>query len=291
MCRVRTKNVINLLSLDLVDAGVSPTFFQYDTYPEEYRYKISVIFDGVDTRLCRPDPEAHLELPDGRTLTTADEVVTFCTRAYEEQRGFSTFMHAVAALQRQRPNLHAVIVGGQGNPYGDRANAGTEFKDRLIEEVGVDTARTHFLGNVPWSRLQTVFRVSSVHIYLTVPFVLSWSLMEAMASACAVVASDTAPVREVVEDGVNGRLADFHTPAAFVARCNELLDDPDGAADLRRRARATVLANYDLQLCLKRQVALIERLVAGERPVPPRPVHRPGAPAFMPPDERSGSER
>jgi glycosyltransferase involved in cell wall biosynthesis len=287
---VRTKNAVNLLSLDLVDAGVSPTFFQYETYPEAYRYKLSVIFDGVDTSRCHPDPDARLALADGGELTTDDEVVTFCTRAYEEQRGFTTFMRAVAELQRQRPNLHAVIVGGQGNPYGDRANAGEALKDRLVAETGVDLARTHFLGNVPWSRLQTVFRVSSVHIYLTVPFVLSWSLMEAMASACAVVASDTAPVREVIEDGVNGRLADFHAPAAFVARCNAILDAPDRAADLRRRARATVLARYDLQLCLKRQVALIERLVAGERPTPPRPVHHPGAPAFMPPSRLDAPE-
>lgn len=279
-CRIRTKNLVNLLSLEMADAGISPTYFQYDKHPDEYKYKISVIFDGVDTEQCKPNPDARFDLPDGRVLTAQDEVMTYCARAYEEQRGFASMLRAVAEVQRRRPNAHVLIVGGDGNPYGNPKQAGQAYKDKLVEELQPDLERTHFLGNIPWGRLHTAFQVSSAHIYLTVPFVLSWSMMEAMACGCVVIGSRTAPVEEVLDDRVNGLLVDFHDHTAIADRIDEVLDHPDRMQAVRERARATILDHYDLNDCMNKQIALIERLVRGERPAPPQPLHKPGDPFF-----------
>lgn len=280
MCKLRIKNFVNLQMLEVADAGLCPTRWQFSTYPEAIRAKTSVIFDGVDTLLCRPDAAATFTLPDGRVLSRSDEVVTYCTRAYEPYRGFPSFMRAISDLCRRRPHAHVLIVGGDGNAYGRDTIDGRSWKDHMLDEVAIDPDRVHFLGNLPWGQLHRVYQVSAAHVYLTYPFVLSWSMMEAMASGCAIVGSDTPPVREMIEDGVNGLLCDFFDPKGIADRVEEVLDHPDRMQAIRDAARRTILQRYELGDCMARQIALIRRLAEGERPLPPQSRGEPGAPAF-----------
>lgn len=284
-CRIRTKNLINMMALEATDAGMSPTYWQFQQYPEEYRYKISVIHDGVDTKVCAPDPEAVLQLPNGKVLTRADEVVTYCVRNFEPYRGFPTFMQAVEQLHKRRPNVQVVAIGADGVSYGKPLPDGKHYRHELLKQVNVDRDRLHFIGSVPYETFLKVIKVSQAHIYLTYPFVLSWSMLEAMSAGCAVIGSRTAPVEEVIEDGVNGLLVDFFDPAAVADRVEKILDHADRMAEMRVRARETVLENYDLEKCLARQMTLVKNLVLGHRPVMPEADFKPGQPDYARPSK------
>lgn len=232
------------------DACVSPTEWQAATFPAEVRPKIRVIHDGIDCAALTPDPGAHLTLPGTDvTLRAGDEVVTFVNRQLEPYRGYHTFVRALPDVLAARPAARVVIVGGDGNSYGPRAPEGTTWKARFLDEVQgrLDLGRVHFLGQVPYSAFRTLLQVSKVHAYLTYPFVLSWSMLEAMALGALVVGSRTPPVTEVIEDGVNGRLVDFFDVAGWSqAIIAALQGQPDDTA-IRRAARATVLDRYDLR--------------------------------------------
>jgi glycosyltransferase involved in cell wall biosynthesis len=274
ICRLRTRNALHLLSLEAADWGVSPTRWQWQQHPAEYRHKITILHDGIDTEVVRPDPAAVLTLPSGTTLRAGDPVVTYVARNLEPYRGFPSFLRAVERIQRQRPDCHVLVVGGDGVSYGAAPADGRTWRQVLLEKVSVDPARTHFLGHVSYDQFVRVLQVSAAHIYLTVPFVLSWSMLEAMAAGCAVVGSRTAPVEEVLEDGRNGLLADFHSPDEIADRVAAVLDAPDRMAPLRRAARRTVLERYDLRNCLRRQKELMVTLASGTRPAP-TPATRP----------------
>jgi glycosyltransferase involved in cell wall biosynthesis len=266
--RIRTKNAVNLLSLESCDWGISPTHWQWRQHPKEFRDKISVIHDGVDTSKVKPDPEARLVLEDGTTLDREREVVTYVARNLEPYRGFPAFMRAAQILCARRPNCHVIILGGDRVSYGRRPPKGTTYREMMLAEVDIDPARLHILGSVPYAQYLKILQVSSAHVYLTMPFVLSWSMMEAMAAECLIVGSNTPPVAEVIEDGKNGLLADFFSPEEIAERIEEALDRKDRMAALRRRARETVLERYDIARCLPRQVKIIEDLAAGRRPAP-----------------------
>jgi glycosyltransferase involved in cell wall biosynthesis len=157
-----------------------------------------------------------------------------------------------------------VVVGGDEVSYGRKPPKGT-WREKMLAEVGdsLDRSRVHFVGKLPYAQFLTLLQISSVHIYLTVPFVLSWSLLEAMSSGCLIVASNTPPVREVMDDGVNGLLVDFSSPAALAERVDEALTNREGLRKVRERARQTVIERYDLAtVCLPQQLALIEYLSA-----------------------------
>lgn len=273
--RLRLKNLNNRLHAEVMDAGLSPTHFQAGTYPDAVRSRITVAHDGVDTALVRPDPEARLAVSDEVTLTPDDEVVTFINRNLEPYRGYHVFMRALPEILRARPRAHVVLLGGEGTSYGAKPPTGKTWKQIFIDEVrgripDADWARVHFLGRVPYDRYLGMLRVSSVHVYLTYPFVLSWSLLEAMAAECAILASDTAPVREAVTEGETGMLSDFFDRDALVARLGDLLDDPDRRARLGQAARRDVLEKYDLEtVCLPAQMAWVESLARLD-PGPPR---------------------
>ncbi|WP_296762747.1 glycosyltransferase [Sediminimonas sp.] len=264
--RIRLKNLNNHLHMSVGDAGISPTHFQADTFPPEFRRRISVIHDGVRTDLLRPDPDAVLDLPGGDQVTRADEVITFVNRNLEPYRGYHVFMRALPRLLRERPHAQVMIVGGDGVSYGSRPPGGGTWKQTFIDEVrgripDADWARVHFMGKLPYARFAALLAVSRVHVYLTYPFVLSWSLLEAMSTGAAIVASDTAPVREVITHGETGRLVDFFDRDALLAEIGALLDDAGARAGLGRAARAHVTAHYDLEtVCLPAQLAWIERL-------------------------------
>lgn len=274
-CRIRTKNTSLLTGLDAMDWGVSPTRWQRQQHPEAFRPRISVIHDGVDTAVCRPDPAATVTLPDGRTLSREDEVVTYVARNLEPYRGFPTFMRAAAELLRRRPKLHILMVGGDEVSYGAPPEGGGTWRETMWRETMLDasgnprpeSSRLHVLGKLPYDSYLSVLRISRAHIYLTFPFVLSWSMLEAMACGAVIVGSDTPPVAEVIEDGVNGLLTGFHDPMALADRVEAALDDPDLRAALSAAARRTAVERFDLAtVCLPAQVRLLEDVQAGRVP-------------------------
>lgn len=258
LCRARIKNCVNLLSLTSCDRGISPTHWQWRQHPPEYLSKIAVIHDGIDTQRITPAADAIFELPDGTRLAKDAEVVTYVARNLEPYRGFPSFMRAVALLCRRRPACHFLIIGGDQVSYGSRHPSGMTFREVMLEEVEIDHTRVHFLGQIPYRQFLQVLQVSTAHVYLTVPFVLSWSVLEAMAAGCVVVASNTPPVAEVIEDARNGFLVDFFAPGEIADVIEEILINRDKLQSIRETARATVVERYDLRKCLPAQLRLIE---------------------------------
>ncbi len=264
--RIRMKNLNNLIHLPLCDMGISPTRFQADTFPSAFRDRISVIHDGIDTDHVRPDPRARFTLPDGTVLTRNDEVVTFVNRNLEPYRGYHIFMRALPALLRARPAAQVLVVGGDEVSYGAKPPKGESWKQIFIDEVrgqitDADWARVHFLGRIPYGQFVPLLQLARVHVYLTYPFVLSWSLFEAMSAGAAIVASDTGPVREAIQHDKTGRLVDFFDGAGLVAQVSDLLDDAAARQRLGQAARAFVQGGYDLRsICLPQQIAWTDRL-------------------------------
>lgn len=264
--RLRSKNANNLLAMDLMDWGLCPTAWQKSTMPQAYHDRISVVFDGVDTNALRPDPTARVRLATaGRELQPGDEVITFVNRNLEPYRGYHVMMRALPEIQRLRPNAIVVVVGGDDVSYGARAPDGQSWKQVFLDEVKgrLDMARVRFVGKLPYDSYVKLLQVSACHVYLTYPFVLSWSCIEAMSIGALVVGSDTQPVREVIEHGRNGLLVDFHDPGAVAATVAHALENRDRLGGLREQARRDVVSRYDLQtVCLPRQLDLV-RQVAG----------------------------
>jgi glycosyltransferase involved in cell wall biosynthesis len=194
-------------------------------------------------------------------LGWADEVVTYSVRNLEPYRGFPSFIRALPELLAMRPAATVLIVGGDEVSYGRPAPGGRSWRDIMLEEVPLDPARVHFLGKLPYRSYLKVLQISSAHIYLTRPFVLSWSCIEAMAVGCLVIGSATPPVQEVIEDGVNGFLVDFHSPSAIARRTAEILAAGAAFDPVREAARQTVLGRYALSKCLPAQLDLIRSLV------------------------------
>jgi glycosyltransferase involved in cell wall biosynthesis len=273
--RLRMKNLNNRLHEEVMDAGLSPTRFQCDTFPAHWRDRITVGHDGVDTETVRPDPDATLKVSEDVTLRAADEVVTFVNRNLEPYRGYHIFMRALPDLLRRRPDAHAVLIGGDEVSYGAQPPKGQTWKQIFIDEVRgrIPTPhwnRVHFLGRVPYPTYLSMLQVSSAHVYLTYPFVLSWSLIESMAAGCAIVASDTAPVREAVTDGETGLLVDFFDQTTLVDRVEQVLKDRDLAGSLGRAARAYAQRHYDLRsICLPAHIRWAKSL-PGLDPRPPQ---------------------
>jgi glycosyltransferase involved in cell wall biosynthesis len=264
-CRLHIKNTNNLMNLVDMDAGVSPTHWQKSTVPKEFQQKIHVIHDGVDTANLTPEPNALLRAKrdDGSEvkLTREDKVVTFVNRNLEPSRGYHQFMRALPAIFAALPDTHIVIIGGDGVSYGAAPKKGT-WKNRYLNEVSdaIDLSRVHFLGSVAYDTYIAALRISSAHVYLTYPFVLSWSMLESMSLGAPLIASSTPPVTEVVKDGENGWLVDFFDSKALAEKVIQVLGSD--TQQICERARQTVVQNYDLQrVCLPKQIELVEQLV------------------------------
>lgn len=266
--RVRTRNVINLLGLDTADWGQTPTEWQRSRYPRRYRRQISVIHEGIDTATVRPDPSARLWVRGGRSLSSQRQVITYSARNLEPYRGFHVFMRALPKLLARFPEAIILVVGGDGVSYGRRATQAATWREQMLAELGdgIDLGRVHFLGRLQYRQYLTVLHISAAHIYLTYPFVLSWSFLEAMAAGCVLVASRTPPVEEVIRDGENGYLVDFFDTDALVDAVGAALSRPDRDARVRAAARQTVLDRYDLAtVCLPAYLALLRRLLRPTR--------------------------
>lgn len=277
-CRLRMKNANHELHFPMAVAGLSPTQWQAQVFPSPFRERITVMHDGIDTDRVRPDPDAYLQLRTRQgqdlTLRAGDEIITFVNRNLEPYRGYHVFMRALPALLRARPRARVMIVGGDDVSYGAQPPRGPDgqrrtWKQIFLSEVAdeLDLSRVHFLGRIPYGRFVSLLQLSSVHAYLTYPFVLSWSLLEAMSAGCAIVASDTAPVREAIVDGDTGVLVDFFDGGALVREVCALLEDPARRARLGAQARAHAQDTYDLRRhCLPGQMAWVDALGRGADP-------------------------
>lgn len=259
--RVRVKNTHLLHALSACDLALAPTEFQKSQHPAWARDRIQVIHEGIDTRRFRPDPAASVHLKAaGLTLRPGDEVVTFSVRHLEPYRGYHIFMRALPLLQKLRPGARVVLVGGSGCSYSGPPPEGRTWRDVFLSEVKakLDMSRVHFVGTVPHEVLTQLMQVSALHVYLTYPFVLSWSLMEAMSVGCLILASDTAPVREVIDHRRNGLLTDFFDVQALAQGMAEALERGPALGALRHAARETMVRGYDLKAhCLPRQLELL----------------------------------
>jgi glycosyltransferase involved in cell wall biosynthesis len=266
--RIRAKNASQLLCLEQADRGVSPTQWQWSTIPSAYQNKISVIHDGIDTARIKPDPNVRMQFArDNLTLTVQNEVITFVSRNLEPCRGYHQFMRALPEIMARRPQAHVLIVGGDGVSYSAPPAGGQTYRQQFFDEVKdrIDLSRIHFLGKLPYEDFIRVVQLSSVHVYLTYPFVLSWSMLEAMAAQALVVGSATAPVTEVIRDGENGLLVDFFSSEELVSSICSVLEHPDRVLKIRQQARRSIQERFDLQLmCLQKQIELVETLGFGQ---------------------------
>jgi glycosyltransferase involved in cell wall biosynthesis len=268
--RLRARNATNLLAFQGSDWGHSATHWQRSLYPLELQSRISVLHEGVDTDLARPDPKATFILPKtGRVLSRRDEVVTYVARNLEPYRGFHIFMRALPQLLRRRKRAQVVIVGGDEVSYGAPPPPRSTFREMMLQELGhkLDLKRVHFVGLLDYNAYLRLLQVSSAHVYLTYPFVLSWSFIEAMACGCLIIGSDTPPVVEVLRDGSNGLTVDFFAYKQLAKRIETALDQSGPMQALRKAARATAVKRFDLKrLLLPRWSALFDDLVSGRRP-------------------------
>jgi glycosyltransferase involved in cell wall biosynthesis len=266
VCRLRLKNLNNLLHFETADAGLSPTHWQASTFPEPLRSRITVVHDGIDTQAVAPNAGVTMTLNGTLTLSRQNEVITFVNRNLEPYRGYHIFMRALPEILKQRPHARVLIVGGDDVSYGARPDKGQKWKDIFAAEVrgqisDADWGRVHFLGHIPYQQFIPLLQLSSVHVYLTYPFVLSWSLLEAMSVGCAIVASDTQPLREAIFQDETGRLVDFFDVAGLAREVCTLLDNPAERERLGKNARAFAQSTYDLrQVCLPRQLEWVSQL-------------------------------
>ncbi len=258
--RIRIKNAPILIDLYSCDHGLSPTNWQRQQFPKEFHSKIKVHHDGIDINYFQPIAGAKLVLPRiNLDLSEVDELVTYVARGMEPYRGFPQLIETISILQKKRPQCHFVIVGKNRVAYGKTLPDGQTYKDLMLEKFLLDMNRVHFTDLLPYSEYLQVLQASSVHIYLTRPFVLSWSMLEALCTGCLIVGSDTPPVKEVIEDGVNGLLVDFFNPEQIAARVIEALDNPDKMAKIRQRARETIVEKYDLAKLLPQHLDWIRQ--------------------------------
>jgi glycosyltransferase involved in cell wall biosynthesis len=272
--RLQIRNTVNRLSFAQSDWGHTATAWQRSLFPVAMQARISSIHEGVDTDKTKPDPDAWIQLGRGGTvLTRGDQVITYVARNLEPYRGFHIFMRALPEILRRCPMAHVLIIGGDGLSYSEPPPHGSTYREMLIAEVGgyLDADRVHFLGQVPYDVYLNVLQVSSAHVYLTYPFVLSWSLLEAMAAGCLVIGSATPPVLEVLRHRENGLTVDFFGIAAICDRVEEVLDHTDRMQGLRDAARATMIERFDTRTVTlpgwdKLLKTLAERNLPSEQP-------------------------
>jgi len=268
--RLRTRNGVNLLAFQSADWGHSATAWQRSLYPPEMQSRLSILHEGVNTDVIRPQPAARFTLPGSkRVLTRRDEVVTYVARNLEPYRGFHMFMRALPQLLKRRKHTQVVIVGGDGVSYGAPPPPRSTFREMMLQEIGakLDLSRVHFVGTLEYREYLKLLQVSAAHVYLTYPFVLSWSFIEAMASGCLIIGSATPPVLEVLQHGKNGLTVDFFAYKKLATLIESALEEPDEMQALRKAARHTAVTRFDLKrLVLPRWQALFDDLVNGRRP-------------------------
>lgn len=261
---LKTKNSHILQDLVSCDYGISPTNWQKMQVPEIFRDKIKVMHEGIDTDFFKPDCKVKFKVPNTDIiLTKSDEVLTYATRGMEEYRGFPEFMKAASVLMKQRPNMQVLVAGEDRVCYG-RLLKNDSFKQKMLRELDFDESRLHFVGSLPYNQYLKLLQVSTAHVYLTYPFVLSWSFLEAMAAGCCIVASNTEPVKEVMQDKFSGLLVDFYDINAIVDNVSKIMDNREKYSLLCENARDVVVKNYDLKTLLPKEIEFLRRVAKCE---------------------------
>jgi glycosyltransferase involved in cell wall biosynthesis len=268
--RLQVRNAVNRLAFAESDWGHTATAWQRSLFPVAMQTRIWSLHEGVDTARVKPDPTAWIKLArENIVLSKQDEVITYASRNLEPYRGFHVLMRALPEILRRRSRAHVVIVGGDDLSYSAPPPYGGTFRQMLLNEVGenLDLNRVHFLGQVPYETYLNVLQVSSAHIYLTYPFVLSWSFIEAMSAGCVIIGSATPPVMEVLRDRENGLAVDFFSTDAICDRVDEVLDDASRMRVMGDAARATAIRDFDTNaVMLPRWDQLLNTLAAGQLP-------------------------
>lgn len=260
--KLRCKNTHILMDLASCDGGISPTQWQKKQFPEKFHSQIKVLHDGIDTDICAPKLDAEFFIKEKKIkLSAKDEVVTYVARGMEPYRGFPQFMLAVEKILKKRPNTHVVIAGEDKVFYGAQPPEGLTFKSAILDRLNFDMERLHFVGKLPYDEYLKLLQISSVHAYLTYPFVLSWSILEAMSCGCCVVASDTSPVTEVIKDNYNGLLTDFYNINQIVEKIEYAMDNKEEMLEIRKNARKTIIENYSLKKLLPKHIEYIKSFI------------------------------
>ncbi len=266
--KLAARNAPTYITYNISDRLISPTEFQKNTAPEEFLDKIHVIHDGIDTKVLKRDKDATILIKNSNKqleLTINDKIICFVNRNLEPYRGYHIFMRTLPKILEKHPDAYVLIVGGDGVSYGSTPKNGKKYRDIYFNEVKdqfKDLSRIHFLGRVDYSVLLTIFSISTVHVYLTYPFVLSWSTLESMALESIIVASKTPSVQEVMKHNKNGLLVDFFDKDSLAKTVISVLDDPKKFNKLGKNARETIVKKYDLlDVCLPKQIELVEELL------------------------------
>lgn len=262
--KTRCDNSHLLVSLYSCDGGIAPTHWQKQQFPKEFHNKIQVIHDGIDTDTCKPDSNATLFIEDKNIeLSVKDEVITYGTKGMEPYRGFPEFMQAAEKILKKRPNAHIVIAGANESYYSPKLTKGT-YKELMLQKLDLDMSRVHFVGILSFLDYIKFLQISSVHVYSTFPYVLSWSILNAMSTGCCVIGSNTAPVQEVIKDNYNGLLFDFFNVEQLAEKIEYALDNQDKMQEIRQNARQTVLDNYDIRKVLPQQINFLKSFLSNK---------------------------
>lgn len=259
--KLRPLNSMHLLNLEQCDIGISPTYWQRSLFPQAYHSKIRVIHEGVPLKTSGQLPITSVQLPSGHVLEAGQSIVTYVARNLEPYRGFHSFMRSIPYVQAECPDAQIIIVGGDGVSYGSLPTGFENWRSRMLAELSLDLSRVHFTGRLPYETYRAVLEVSEVHVYLTYPFVLSWSLLEAMASGCVVVGSNTAPVEEVVVDGVNGLLVGFFDSETIAGEVCNVLKNPDVFSLIRQNAKSTA-SKFDVECGVQGYFDIFDRVMS-----------------------------
>ncbi|WP_137157287.1 glycosyltransferase [Rhizobium sp. FKL33] len=257
-------NLPTLMDLARADLMIAPTDWQRRQFPDAIRRRIRIAPDGVDTTMFCPDPKARFTTPEGKSFVRGDRVATYVARGADPFRGFQPFIEALGLAQAEDPSLHALILGDRKVYYGSGAGREDHF-NQVMQKAAVDPARTHFTGVLPYEQYLRALQVSAAHIYLTVPFVLSWSAIEAMAAGCAFIGSDTAPVREFVEHGREGLLVGFDDPPAIASAIGRMLEAGPDVAEMRKAARRRILRSWRAEAAIRRHLSLVASIPAKDQ--------------------------
>lgn len=261
--RLKLKNNVMLQALADADLLWSPTVWQLSTFPSWIQNRIPVIHEGIDTGYYQPDARVEFQIANkGITLKAGDEVITYASRGLEPVRGFHIFMRALPDILKKRPQAHIIIMGAEAAAYGAAPRGFPSWQQKLLAEVGdqLDPQRVHFTGFLPTEAYRAVLQISRLHVYLTYPFFLSWSMLEAMACGALIVASDTAPVREMINHGQNGILVPFFDSSNLANEVvKQLKAKPETTQVLRDQARAFVCKEFSMDACIQGMMELLPR--------------------------------
>jgi glycosyltransferase involved in cell wall biosynthesis len=261
--RVHSYNTPIVMDLAQCDGALCPTHWQASQFPSALQQRLDVVFDGINTDYFQPLQQASPGLNlRGVTIPADQPLVTYVTRGFEPYRGWPQVAEGLALLMQRNPRVHVLLVGSDDVAYGAKRGDGVSWRQWALEQWPMDPSRLHQLPPLQYDEYRQVLQHSWVHVYWTIPFILSWSLMESLASGCCVVASDTEPVREIMRSGEQGQLVDFFDPQALAQQVDALLQDPARRQALGAQARAHILSNgYDNHTCLQRQLAVLQRVM------------------------------